>query len=77
MTVLVPKTAMTSDRFFDFATLTAKDLYKLLLSTIVPRPIAWIVTLKCDGHLNAAPFSFFNAFAIDHPVVVAEFGVRD
>lgn len=54
---------------FDFATLSAADRSKLLLSTIVPRPIAWIVTLDLNGRLNAAPFSSFNAFAVDPPVV--------
>jgi flavin reductase (DIM6/NTAB) family NADH-FMN oxidoreductase RutF len=54
-----------------------KERYKLLLSTIVPRPIAWIVTLDRDGHLNAAPFSFFNAFATDPPVVGVGIGSYD
>lgn len=54
---------------FDFRTLDAKEQSKLLLATIVPRPIAWVVTLDCDGNLNAAPFSFFNAFATDPAVV--------
>jgi flavin reductase (DIM6/NTAB) family NADH-FMN oxidoreductase RutF len=69
MTALVPSTVMTCDTFVDFTTLSAKERYKLLLSTIVPRPIARIVTLDRDGHLNAAPFSFFNAFSTDPPVV--------
>lgn len=58
-----------NDKFFDFAALSARERYKLLLSTIVPRPIAWIVTLDRHGQLNAAPFSFFNAFATDPPVI--------
>jgi len=54
---------------FDFATIPAKERYKLLVSTVVPRPIAWIVSQDPSGTLNAAPFSFFNAFAGDPPVV--------
>ncbi len=54
---------------FDFAAISAKDRYKLLVSTVVPRPIAWIVSQDLRGQLNAAPFSFFNAFAGDPPVV--------
>jgi flavin reductase (DIM6/NTAB) family NADH-FMN oxidoreductase RutF len=54
---------------FDFATIPPKERYKLLISTIVPRPIAWIVSQNPEGRLNAAPFSFFNAFAGDPPVV--------
>ena len=54
---------------FDFAALDAKARYKLLVSTITPRPIAWVVSQDSSGVLNAAPFSFFNAFAADPPVV--------
>ncbi|MGA8489642.1 MAG: flavin reductase family protein [Terriglobales bacterium] len=54
---------------FDFATISAKERYKLLVSTVVPRPIAWVVSQDLKGELNAAPFSFFNAFAGDPPVV--------
>ena len=61
---------------FDFATLSAKDRYKLLVSTIVPRPIAWVVTQDPEGVLNAAPYSFFNAFANEPPIVVIGIGGR-
>jgi flavin reductase (DIM6/NTAB) family NADH-FMN oxidoreductase RutF len=54
---------------FDFAEISAKDRYKLLVSTVTPRPIAWVVSLDTQGILNAAPFSFFNAFSGDPPVV--------
>jgi len=54
---------------FDFAEISPRDRYKLLVSTITPRPIAWVVSQDATGRLNAAPFSFFNAFAGDPPVV--------
>lgn len=60
---------------FDFAALGAQDRYKLLASTIVPRPIAWVSTISPDGVANAAPFSFFNVFGEDPPVV--GFSVND
>ena len=62
---------------FDFATIPARERYKLLVSTVVPRPIAWIVSQDLDGKLNAAPFSFFNAFAGDPPVVGIGIGSHD
>lgn len=71
------KAASTGDRVFDFRVLPARDRYKLLISTIVPRPIAWVVTLGRDGQLNAAPFSFFNAFSSDPPVVGIGVGNHD
>ena len=54
---------------FDFAELPPRERYKLPVSTITPRPIAWIVSQSAAGRLNAAPFSFFNAFA-GNPAVV-------
>ena len=44
--------------------------YKLLSSTIVPRPIALVATRSIEGRQNAAPFSFFNAMGEDPPVLV-------
>jgi flavin reductase (DIM6/NTAB) family NADH-FMN oxidoreductase RutF len=55
--------------FFDFADIPAKERSKLLISTVTPRPIAWVVSQDSTGRTNAAPFSFFNAFASDPPVV--------
>ena len=54
---------------FDFETLAPRDAYKLVVSTVVPRPIAWVVSQDEAGLVNAAPYSFFNAFS-DNPVVV-------
>jgi flavin reductase (DIM6/NTAB) family NADH-FMN oxidoreductase RutF len=68
---------MSCETFFDFTTLSAKERYKLLLSTVVPRPIAWIVTLDREGRVNVAPFSFFNAFATDPPIVGIGIGSYD
>ena len=54
---------------FDFAAIPPRERYKLLISTITPRPVAWVVSQNPQGHLNAAPFSFFNAFSGEPPVV--------
>jgi flavin reductase (DIM6/NTAB) family NADH-FMN oxidoreductase RutF len=54
---------------FDFGKIPPREGYKLLVSTVTPRPIAWITSLNAAGQLNAAPFSFFNVFAGDPPVV--------
>jgi flavin reductase (DIM6/NTAB) family NADH-FMN oxidoreductase RutF len=54
---------------FDFAAISPRERYKLLVSTVTPRPIAWVVSQGANGQLNAAPFSFFNAFSGDPPVV--------
>ncbi|ALS01663.1 hypothetical protein ATZ33_09855 [Enterococcus silesiacus] len=50
--------------------LSAKQAYKFLSGSIIPRPIAWVTTLNQERHMiNAAPFSFFNAAASDIPLV--------
>ena len=40
--------------------LTQKENYKLLIGSVIPRPIALVTTQSEDGILNIAPFSFFN-----------------
>ena len=47
-----------------------RDRYKLLISFVLPRPIAWVTTIGPTGVVNAAPFSFFNVFAEDPPLVM-------
>ncbi|HTZ36879.1 MAG TPA: flavin reductase family protein [Stellaceae bacterium] len=55
---------------FDLGRMPTQDGYKLLVATVVPRPIALTTTISRDGVVNAAPFSFFNAVSSDPPVVV-------
>ncbi len=43
--------------------------YKILVNVVVPRPIAFVSTVGADGIYNLAPFSFFNAFCGDPPIV--------
>lgn len=54
---------------FDFDGLDRARRAKLLLSTVVPRPIAWVTTVDPAGRVNAAPFSFFNLLSSDPPVL--------
>jgi len=55
---------------FDFAGLTPRERYKLLIGAIVPRPIALVTTVDAEGIVNAAPFSFFNCLSAD-PAILA------
>lgn len=54
---------------FDFADLTAREAYKVMIGTIVPRPIAWVTTVSPEGVVNAAPYSFFNCLSADPPIL--------
>ncbi|HEV3144881.1 MAG TPA: flavin reductase family protein [Gemmataceae bacterium] len=46
------------------------DVYHLLVGIVTPRPIAWVTSINASGVVNLAPFSFFNAFGANPPVVV-------
>src|SRR5262249_52867044 len=46
------------------------EVYQALVGVVVPRPIAWVTTVNEEGRVNLAPFSFFNAFGANPPVVV-------
>ena len=45
-------------------------VYQMLVGLVTPRPIAWVTTLSKSGVVNLAPFSFFNTFGANPPVVV-------
>jgi flavin reductase (DIM6/NTAB) family NADH-FMN oxidoreductase RutF len=47
----------------------ARDIYKLMVGVIVPRPIAFVSTISADGILNLAPFSFFTGIGSNPPAV--------
>jgi len=53
----------------DPATKDPFDVYRLLVGSIVPRPIAFVSTLSAQGVPNLAPFSFFTAASANPPVV--------
>jgi len=56
----------------DFSTLSLKDRYKIMSRTVIPRPIAWIVT---EGeYLNIAPFSYFIPLSSEPPALLVSIG---
>ena len=61
---------------FELKSIAPENRYKLLTGLIVPRPIAFVSSLSRDGILNAAPFSFFNMFCAEPPIVVLGITLR-
>ena len=61
---------MTKFMIIDAEKTAARDVYKLLVSCITPRPIAWVSTLSPHGIPNLAPFSFFNGVGANPPSVL-------
>ena len=64
----------------NFSTLSTTQVYHLMTQTIVPRPIAWILTENESGdknhRYNLAPFSYFNAVASDPPMLMISVGTQ-
>ena len=59
-----------TDLSYDLAAMKQHDRYKLLISLVIPRPIALVTTLGPTGIVNAAPFSFFTIFSESPPLAV-------
>lgn len=53
----------------DFSNIAPRDKYKIMIGTIVPRPIAWITTVDASNRPNAAPYSFFGCLSSDPPII--------
>ena len=49
---------------------STKDLHKILLSSVTPRPIALASTVDASGNVNLSPFSYFNVFSADPPILI-------
>ena len=48
---------------------TERENYKLLIGTIIPRPIAFVTTLNEEGLVNGAPFSYFSIVSSNPPMI--------
>lgn len=54
----------------DVAESSPDEVYRWLVGIVTPRPIGWVTTLDAEGRVNLAPFSFFNVFGANPPVVI-------
>jgi len=50
--------------------IATKDLHQFILGAVAPRPIAFASTISTDGIPNLAPYSFFNAFSSNPPILI-------
>ncbi len=57
-------------RTIDPKEVPTRDLHQFLLGSVAPRPIAFASTVDEDGNKNIAPYSFFNAFSSNPPILV-------
>jgi flavin reductase (DIM6/NTAB) family NADH-FMN oxidoreductase RutF len=61
---------------FDFEKMTPSERYFLMTQSVVPRPIAWILTRNENGSLNLAPFSFFAPVCANPATFVVSIGKK-
>ena len=59
---------------FNFEKMKPVERYRLMIQSIVPRPIAWTLTQNPSGNFNLAPFSYFNAVHSDPPLIMMSIG---
>ena len=61
---------MSTVKSFDPELLETRDVHRLLSSSIAPRPIAFASTIDSNGNVNLSPFSFFNVFSSNSPILI-------
>lgn len=61
----------------DFTGMTPNECYGAMVQTIVPRPIAWVLSDNGDGSFNVAPYSFFTGICSDPPLLMISAGKKD
>ena len=54
---------------FDPAIMDTRAVYRLLIGSVVPRPIGWASTVNANGVANLAPFSFFTVVCVTPPMI--------
>lgn len=57
----------------DYETINPTQIYKMMSQSVIPRPIAWIVT-EDDGVVNIAPFSYFTPLSSNPATVIVSIG---
>lgn len=60
----------------DLSEMSPPEAYFTMTQTVIPRPICWALTENHDRSYNLAPFSYFNAFASDPPIVIFSVGIQ-
>ncbi len=60
----------------DLESMSPSRVYHAMIQTIIPRPIAWVLSDNGNGLLNLAPFSYFNGVCSSPPIVSISVGRR-
>lgn len=60
--------------FIDFEGMNPTDAYHTLTQTVIPRPVAWVLSENPQGDYNLAPFSFFTPITSNPPLLMFSVG---
>ena len=60
----------------DFDGMDPKDAYHILTQTVIPRPVAWVLSENPEGDFNLAPFSFFTPITSNPPLLMISVGKK-
>ena len=60
----------------DFSELSASGIYYLMTQSVLPRPVAWVLSANADDTFNLAPFSYFTAVSSKPPLLLISVGMR-
>jgi flavin reductase (DIM6/NTAB) family NADH-FMN oxidoreductase RutF len=61
----------------DFSKHSESEIYFLMTQSIIPRPVAWILTENISGNFNLAPFSYFTAVSSAPPLLLFSIGTKN
>ena len=62
--------------YINLAELSTSQVYFTMIQTVIPRPIAWVLSENRSGSYNLAPFSYFNAVCSDPPLIMISIGKK-
>ena len=60
----------------DFTNLSPNQIYHTMIQTVIPRPIAWVLSENNSGNFNVAPFSYFTAVSSDPALLMFSVGKK-
>lgn len=60
----------------DFTELSSKQIYHVMTQTVIPRPIAWVLSENKNNSYNLAPFSYFTAVSSNPPIIMFSAGKK-
>lgn len=76
--IFVPTTHLleVATMLIDLGTMSPNQVYHTVTQTLIPRPIAWVLTENQSKSFNIAPFSYFNAIASEPPLLMLSIGLK-